>query len=85
MPAKNSQDSAGQNEPTFEEMMAQLDAIVESVEEGKIGLEELIDAHEKGMRLYQKCRKMLTDAESRIQKLQAEEGGQARLEPFQEE
>ena len=49
---------------------AQLEAIVTSIEQGKIGLQESIAQYEKGMRLLQYCRSVLTDAEAKIQQLQ---------------
>jgi exodeoxyribonuclease VII small subunit len=57
-------------QPTFEESLAQLEAIVHGIEEGKVGLQESITQYEKGMRLLQRCREMLADAETRIQQLQ---------------
>lgn len=68
-----------QNEPTYEEAMEQLESIITSIEEGKIGLEEIVEECEKGARLLRRCRSILTEAEARIQKLQLGEDG--RLSP----
>lgn len=57
-------------QPTFEESLAQLEAIVRAIEEGKIGLQDAIDQYEKGMQLVQRCRDMLADAETKVQQLQ---------------
>jgi exodeoxyribonuclease VII small subunit len=63
-------------EPTYEEAMEQLESIITSIEEGKIGLEKIVEECEKGATLLRRCRSILTEAEARIQKLQlAEDGG----------
>ncbi|HOA74563.1 MAG TPA: exodeoxyribonuclease VII small subunit [Phycisphaerae bacterium] len=59
-----------EKQPTFEEMVAQVEAIVSAVEEGKIGLQEMIDQYEKGTQLLQRCRDMLADAEAKVLQLQ---------------
>ena len=57
-------------EPTFEEALSQLETIAEQIEQGKIGLEESISKYEEGMALVKRCREILANAESKIQKLQ---------------
>lgn len=61
---------------TFEQALSQLESIVSSIEEGKIGLQDAISEYEKGMRLIQHCRSILTEAEGKIQQLQAADDGQ---------
>ena len=56
---------------TFEDAMGRLEEIVESIEQGKIGLEESIKQFETGTVLIQRCRKVLDEAELKIRKLQA--------------
>jgi exodeoxyribonuclease VII small subunit len=68
---------------TFEEALGQLEAIVTSIEQGKIGLQESIAQYEKGMRLIQYCRSVLTDAEAKIQQLQLGENGKLQATPFE--
>lgn len=58
-------------EPTFEEAMKRLETIVQAIEQGKIGLEESIKQYEEGMALIRRCRGVLSDAELKIQHLQA--------------
>ena len=60
---------------TFEEALTQLESIVSAIEEGKIGLEDSICEYEKGKRLIQYCRSILTEAEGKIQQLQATDDG----------
>ncbi|MFQ5461414.1 MAG: exodeoxyribonuclease VII small subunit [Phycisphaerae bacterium] len=61
--------------PSFEEALAQLEAIAEQIERGDIGLEESISQYEKGMALVKQCRAILAKAELRIQKI---DGGTTR-------
>ncbi len=56
---------------TFEQAMSRLEKIVESIEQGRIGLEDSIKQFEEGMALIKHCRAVLTDAELKIQQLQA--------------
>ena len=69
---------------TFEEALAKLEGIVEAIEQGKIGLEESIARYEEGMGLIQHCRKIISQAELKIQKLQAGADGQLQPEPFEQ-
>ncbi|MGB9625117.1 MAG: exodeoxyribonuclease VII small subunit [Phycisphaerae bacterium] len=71
-----------QTELTFEQALAKLEAIVQSIEQGKIGLQESIQQYEEGMKLIRKCRSILTEAEQKIQKLQLAAGGELTAEPF---
>lgn len=63
-------------EPSFEESLAEVEAIIERIETGQSGLERSIGEYEKGVRLLARCRGMLKDAEQRIEdvtgKLEAE-------------
>ena len=61
---------------SFEKAMGRLEQIVESIETGKVGLEDAIKQYEEGMKLIGQCRQVLTDAELKIQQIQAAEGGQ---------
>lgn len=58
-------------EVSFEQAIARLEKIVEAMEQGKIGLEESVQRFEEGMGLIARCRKVLSDAELKIQHLQA--------------
>ena len=64
---------------TFEQAMARLEKIVDAIEQGKIGLEESIERYSEGMELIGHCRKVLTDAEMKVQKLQADAAGQLKV------
>ena len=58
-------------QPTFEQALARLEKIVDEMEQGKIGLEDSLKHFEEGMSLIARCRKALTEAEMKIQQLQA--------------
>lgn len=55
----------------FEKALARLETIATAIEQGKIGLEESISQFEEGMTLIKKCRAFLTEAEMKIQRLEA--------------
>jgi len=70
---------------TFEQALSELEGIVEAIEQGKIGLEESIAKYEQGMELIRHCRGILSAAELKVQKLQADQAGQLEGEPFDAE
>ena len=57
------------SEPTFEETQAELEQIVERLERGEVGLEELTKLWERGEELYRRCAAQLSDAQGRIEEL----------------
>lgn len=59
--------------------MSRLEAIVEAVERGEIGLEESIDKYEEAMSLVRQCRSILSEAEQRIARIQLDAQGVAEL------
>ena len=67
---------------SLEKALAKLESIVESIEQGQIGLEDSIQRFEEGMSLIQRCRSILSEAEQRIQKLQLDSDGTLQPEPF---
>ncbi len=69
----------------FEEAMRRLDAIVEAMESGEIGIEESIARYEEATQLAARCRQILDQAEQRIQKIQLDAGGQPQAVPFEPE
>ena len=67
----------------FEQAMQRLDAIVEAMESGEIGIEESIARYEEAMNLATHCRKILDESEQRIKKIQIDAAGKPKAEPFQ--
>jgi exodeoxyribonuclease VII small subunit len=57
------------SESTFEQAQAELEQIVERLERGDVGLEELTSLWERGEELYRRCAAQLTDAQGRIEEL----------------
>ena len=55
----------------FEKAIGRAEEIAEAIEQGEVGLEDSIKQFEEGISLIQKCRKVLDDAEFRIQTLEA--------------
>ncbi len=67
----------------FEQAMERLDAIVEAMESGEIGIEESITKYEEAMQLAAHCRKILEQSEQRIKKIQLDAAGEPKTEPFE--
>ena len=60
--------------------MNRLEEIVRRLEEEKVPLEESIKLYEEGMKIGQKCRKILDDADRRIKELSGKLGEDAAVE-----
>lgn len=56
----------------FEQALAEVESIIQRIEEGRLGLEEQIAEYERGARLLRRCRDVLTKAEQRVQEIDAE-------------
>ena len=61
------------NEKTFEEKMAELEALIAKLESGSVPLEEMVTLHERGMALYESCAKELAAFEKRLKTLGADQ------------
>jgi exodeoxyribonuclease VII small subunit len=69
---------------SFEEALAQLEAVVRALEDGQIGLEESLSRYEVGVGLIKRCQAQLRQAEQRIQLLTGVDGnGQPSLQTYQ--
>lgn len=66
------QETPKKKAPTFEEALAELEQIVTQMENGQLSLEESVERYTRGMELTKICRKKLSDAETRIRKLEAD-------------
>lgn len=66
----------------FENSVAELESLVETLETGEIGLEEALSRFERGVVLARQCQAMLKRAELRIDQLLGEDG-QERVAPFE--
>ncbi len=56
--------------PTFEEAMAELEVLINKLEDGKLPLEETIEAYTRGTHLVRLCRAKIEDAEARVRRLE---------------
>ncbi len=68
----------------FEDALAELEQLVERMEQGDITLEESLKSFERGVALTRTCQKALQEAEQKVQIL-LEKNGQQTLEPFTDE
>ncbi|TVR50539.1 MAG: exodeoxyribonuclease VII small subunit [Puniceicoccaceae bacterium] len=69
------------SEPTFEQALARLEALIAALEEGSVPLSELIEKFEEGTKLLKVCELHLNQAEQKILQLKATDAG-ASLEDF---
>jgi exodeoxyribonuclease VII small subunit len=60
---------------TFEQALAELEKIVEQIEQGEVPLEESIEKYGQGLTLIRQCRSILDQAEQKIQLLAQTEDG----------
>ena len=60
---------AAKDQTSFEEALAKLESIVESMESGDVPLADLIARFEQGTKLLQVCETRLKEAELRIEQL----------------
>ena len=68
----------------FEDSLAELEQLVERMEQGDITLEDSLKSFERGVTLTRTCQKALQEAEQKVQLL-LEKKGQQTLEPFTDE
>ena len=66
---------------TFEEGLARLETIAESLEHNELPLEELLKLHEEGVRLAEELTQKLDAAEGRMMEVRKSRNGQAELAP----
>jgi exodeoxyribonuclease VII small subunit len=69
--------------PDFEANLAQLEAIVAMLEEGKLSLEDALARFEQGVRITRQCQQALREAEQRVMLLtQGDANGNVVETPF---
>ena len=69
----------------FEKRLADLEMIVERLEQGELQLDESVRLFEEGMKLSESCKKELNDAEGRIQVLIERAGGKIKAQELEVE
>ncbi|NBA96092.1 exodeoxyribonuclease VII small subunit [Pseudomonas sp. R5(2019)] len=68
----------------FEQSLAELQTLVERLENGELSLEDSLTAFEQGIRLTRDCQGALAQAEQKVQQL-LERDGELTQEPFDPE
>jgi len=68
---------------SFEAAIAELEAIVRKLEEGKGKLDEAIDSYERGTLLRRHCEAKLAEAQARIDKIVPAADGSVKTVPFE--
>jgi exodeoxyribonuclease VII small subunit len=66
----------------FDAALSELQSVVARLEEGGLPLEESIALYERGVALHDRCARLLTDAELRVQRLVEQAGGALRALDF---
>lgn len=62
---------------TFEQALDKLEEIVEALEQGNVPLDQSITYYERGEELRKHCRKLLSAAESKVEKIRMDSEGKA--------
>jgi exodeoxyribonuclease VII small subunit len=70
-------ESAGEESLDFETALGRVESIIERIESGEIGLERSVGEYERGMKLIARCRRILAQAEQRVEDLNRSLDGQA--------
>jgi exodeoxyribonuclease VII small subunit len=70
---------------SFEDGLAKLERIVAEMEEGKQGLNKMLEKFSEGMELAKFCSKWLENAEKKVEILVRKQDGSLSTEPFEPE
>ncbi len=63
------------NEMSFEEAMAELEAVVSQLERGDVALEDSIRLYERGAALKKRCEEKLKEAEEKVAQITLDDEG----------
>ena len=69
-------------QPSFDDGLDRLEALVQQLESGSLGLEEALSRFEEGVQLSQALQKQLAEAQRRVEVLKAGLGGEYRADPL---
>jgi exodeoxyribonuclease VII small subunit len=73
---------ATENQPGFDQVLAQLRSIVERLEGGNLSLEQSLAAFEEGVKLSRSGARILDAAEQRVEILMKDDSGADQAVPF---
>ena len=82
-PAPTASKDGTESPPSFEVMMERLQALVGTLEQGNLTLEDSIKSFEEGVALVKRCTEVLDHAERRIQKLTRDAEGKPAAVPVE--
>jgi len=68
--------------PSFDDGLARLEALVQQLEGGSLGLEDALQRFEEGIALSRELQQQLADAHRRVEVLKQSLGGEYRTEPL---
>jgi exodeoxyribonuclease VII small subunit len=68
--------------PNFDDGLDRLEALVQQLETGNLGLEEALSTFEAGVKLSQALQQQLAEAQRRVEVLKQGLGGEYRAEPL---
>ena len=63
---KDERSVSEQQKPDFESTLAELERVVEGLENGELSLADQLKAFERGMELSEQCKKMLDEARLKV-------------------
>ncbi len=69
-------------QPSFDDGLDRLEALVQKLEGGSLGLEEALSVFESGVKLSQQLQGQLAEAQRRVEVLKASLDGGYRVEPL---
>lgn len=72
-PKSNSDPDQDALDLSFEQAMDDLEALIERIESGEVGLEDSLVEYERGLRLFRHCRTILDQAEQKFEKLRLDD------------
>lgn len=84
MPArpKSTTTAADAGELSFEQSIAELDGIIQSLDGDAQGLDQLVEKYERGMGLLARCQQQLDSAQLRIEQITRRAEGDLELNPL---
>lgn len=65
----------------FEQALQELESIVRQLEEGRVPLEQAIEAYERGASLKKRCETLLKDARTKIEEIVVQADGTLATKP----
>jgi exodeoxyribonuclease VII small subunit len=75
MSRRKATDQPLSGEPTFEQALSELEAVVAAMEEDQLPLEELVSNYEKGSALLARCESVLLSAKQRLERIADQPAG----------